>query len=116
MRSLLLDVSSWDLITDANNNLAICENPYALAQDAACAIRLFRGELYYNTVAGVPYFQTILGLFPSIEYMKATFEAAARTVPGVVAAKCFIQSIADRKVTGQVQVTDKAGNITAASF
>lgn len=116
MKTLLLDTDLWDLVLDASGNIAVADVPYALAQDAASAIRLFRGELWYDTEPGVPYFDQILGQFPPIALMKAEFEAAAMTVPGVVAARCYITSTDGRLVTGQVQVTDRDGAITAAGF
>lgn len=116
MRSLLLDVSSWDLVVDAAGNIAVCEDPYAIAQDAACAIRLFQGELWYATNLGIPYWTTILGQFPSIPYLKSQFVAAALTVPGAVAAVCFISSIEGRKVSGEVQITTTSGQTARATF
>lgn len=116
MASLLLDVDTWDLCADASGNIAVASAPYSLAQDAACAIRLFKGELWYDTSQGVPYFGQILGKTPPIAAMKAAFVAAALTVPGVVSAVCYISSVVGRTVTGQVQVTDVDGNVTAASF
>ena len=115
MKTLLVDRTSWDLVLDVSGNIAAAENPYSLAQDAASAIKLYYGELWYNTTKGVPYKQ-ILGQSPNISYLKSKFVAAALTVPDVVAAVCFITSVAGRKVTGQVQVTDKSGVITAAAF
>lgn len=117
MKTLLLDTVAWDLITDAVGNIAAATDPYSLAQDAASAIRLFQGELYYDTDQGVPYWTSILGASPPpISLMRTKFTAAALTVPGVVSAKCFITAVIDRRVTGQVQVTDKNGNTTAAAF
>jgi hypothetical protein len=116
MKTLLLTTDAWDLTDDASGNIAVAEEPYALAQDAASAIRLFQGELYYDTTQGIPYFQQILGQAPALSLMKAYFNRAALTVPGVVSAQSFIQSWTDRKLTGQVQVTDAAGNTTAAGF
>lgn len=116
MRTLLLDTVRWDIILDASRNIAVADEPYALAQDAASAIRLFRGEQWYQSDTGVPYFQQILGQAPPIQLMKKAFEAAALTVPGVVSAVCYITSIEGREVRGQVQVTDAAGVITAAGF
>ncbi|MDG4853802.1 MULTISPECIES: hypothetical protein [unclassified Mesorhizobium] len=116
MKTLLLDADTWDLVADASGNIAVADEPYALAQDAASAIRLFAGELYYDTTQGIPYFDQILGKAPPVSLMKAYFNRAALTVPGVVSAQTFIQSWTDRAVTGQVQVTDEAGNITAAGF
>jgi hypothetical protein len=116
MQTLLLDTVSWDFVLDARGNIAVASEPYSLAQDAASAIRTFQGECFYNTTIGVPYDQSILGKTPSFAFMKAQFVKAALTVPGVVSAKCFISSITDRLVTGQVQVRDTAGNVTAANF
>lgn len=116
MNTLLLDRTTWDLCLDAYGNIAMAAPPYALAQDAASAIRTFQGEVYYDTTLGIPYFDQILGQFPSLQLMKAQFVAAAMTVPGVVSAVCYIDSIAGRTVTGQVQVTDSTGTVSAASF
>lgn len=122
MKTLLLDVSAWDLVLDVGGNIAVATEPYALAQDAASAIRTFSdagpggvGECWYNTTLGVPY-KTMLGKRPNIQLIKAKDEAAAKTVPGVVSAKCFITSISGRRVSGQVQVTDENGDVTAAAF
>lgn len=114
--TLLLDTQSWDLVLDAAGNIAVASAPYALAQDAASAIKLFQGELWYDTSQGIPYFSTTLGMLPPVSLLKQQFVAAALTVPGVVSAQCFISSLIGRKVSGQVQVTDSAGNITAAAF
>ena len=116
MKTLLLDVDAWDLTVDASGNIAVADEPYALAQDAASAIRLFVGELYFDTTQGIPYFEQILGQAPAVSLMKAYFNRAALTVPGVVKAQTFILSFTDRIVTGQVQVMDAAGNVTAAGF
>lgn len=114
--TLLLDRTSWDLVIDASANIAVASDPYALAQDAASAIRLFQGELYYDTTKGVPYWQSILGQLPPISLMKSKFVAAALTVPGVARARCFITSISGREVRGQVQITDKTGIIQGVAF
>lgn len=117
MKSMLLDVDRWDLVLDIAGNIAVATVPYSLAQDAACAIKLFQGELFYNTLAGVPYWASIFGKSPPpIALMKAEFVRAALTVPGVVRAQCFISGVTERGISGQIQVTDTAGNITAAGF
>jgi hypothetical protein len=116
MKTLLLDAGTWDLVKDVSGNIALASEPYSLAQDAASAIKLFARELWYDTSKGVPYFEQLLGKAPNIALMKAKFSDAAKTVPGVVSAKVFISSIANRAVSGQVQVTDANGNITAATF
>lgn len=116
MRTLLLDTDTWDLVLDANGNIAVADEPYALAQDAASAIKLFQGELWYDTTQGVPYWAMILARFPPLPLVKAKIVAAALTVPGVVSAVCFVSSFKNRKLTGQVQITDSSGQTQAAGF
>lgn len=116
MKTLLLDTVLWDLVIDLKGDIAVASNPYALAQDAASAGLLHKtdgvGELYYDTVPGVPYDQ-ILGKSPSLALFKAYFEAAALTVPGVASAKCIIAGVQQRTVTGQIQVTSDTGETAA---
>lgn len=116
MNTLLLTTDVWDLCLDAGGNIAMASNPYAIAQDAASAIRLFAGEQFYNTDAGVPYFTDILGQAPPLPLMKAEFVAAALTVPETVDAVCYVAGLAGRQLTGQVQVTDTSGAVSAAGF
>lgn len=114
--TLLLDVLGWDLTLDTAGNMAIASKPYSIAQDAASALRLFLGELYFDTTQGVPYFASILGQTPPIELMRALFQKAALTVPGVISAKCFFSGVVDRRLTGQIQVTDTDRVTAAAGF
>lgn len=116
MRTLLLDPTAWDLVLDASNNIAVASNPYSLAQDAASEIRVFQGEEYYNTAAGLPYWQEILGHLPPLSLMKAQFVQAAELTPEVIAAQAFISSFTNREVKGQVQILDDSGKVIAASF
>jgi hypothetical protein len=116
MNTLLLDRSTWDLCLDSSGNIAMATDPYAIAQDVASAIKLFLGELWYDTTKGVPYWGQILGELPPVALMKAKFVAAALTVPEVVAATCYIQSIKGRVVTGQVQCTTTSGVVFTVGF
>jgi hypothetical protein len=90
--------------------------PYALAQDVASAIRLFLRELWYNTIAGIPYFQDVLGQLPPVSLLMGYIENAALTVPGVVTAQCIITSFTDRTVAGQVQFIDENGETNSVQF
>lgn len=116
MNTLLLDRSAWDLCVDAYGNIAVASNPYSLAQDAASAIRLFRGELWYDTTKGVPYFENILGKRASVPFMKAKFITAALSVPETKTARCFLNAIVGRYLTGQVQLTSTDDQTAVASF
>lgn len=115
LQTILLDTILWDAVLDVNGNIAIASAPYAVAQDAASAIRTFQSEVYYDTTVGVDYAQ-ILDETPPIELVKESLVTAALTVPDAAAAQCFISSTTGRTLSGQVQVTDVAGGLAAANF
>lgn len=121
MKTILLDVSTWDYTVDAAGNWALASEPYALAQDVSSACRLIQGELWYDTTQGIPYLNlngspdnnsNVLGQSPSIAVVQEYLVRAALTVPGVVSATVVIESVdaATRRVVGQVQFTDTSGN------
>lgn len=116
MKTLLLDLTSWDLLTNAAGNIAVAEAPYQLAQDVASALRTFLGEVWYNTALGIPYFQQILGHTPPVTMFQELLIQAAKTVPGVVAAECTIQAFEDRRVSGQVTFTTENGQTGTVSL
>ena len=116
MKTLLLDRSAWDLVLDTGGNIAVASDPYSLAQDASSAIRLFLGELWYNTTKGVPYWADILGKFPPLSLMKALFVDAAETVPGVASAVVYVASFVDRQFAGQVQIISTSGATSISEF
>ena len=108
--TLLLNPLTWDLTVDNVGNIATVAPPYAVAQDVASACRLFRGELWYDTTKGVPYFETILGKKPPPGLIKSAIEAAARTVPGVVTASLQLTHRGMDRVQGGVLLfTDETG-------
>jgi hypothetical protein len=116
--TLLLDAVLWDLVLDANGNIAVADEPYSLAQDAASAIKTFLGECYWDTTVGVPYLQRIFGKSPPLNYIKTQMVSAAETVPGVLSAQVFIISLTNRVLKAQVQVTPEAPGlgVQAATF
>lgn len=114
--TLLLDRDTWDFVVDASSNIAVASEPYSQAQDAASMIRTFSGEVYFDTTLGIPYFTQILGYAPPVALMKAYFNDAALSVPGVEKSQCFITEWKDRKVSGQVQIRNTNGATSAAGF
>ncbi len=111
--TLLLDQNVWDLVIDASGNIAMASAPYAIAQDVASAVRLFLGELWYDTTQGIPYWTKILGKLPPASLMIALINDAALKVPDVVSCETLIGSFTARGVTGQIRFVD-ANNITTA--
>lgn len=129
MQTLLLDVSAWDLVVDTKGDIAVASDPYSLAQDSASMIKLFAGELYYDTTLGVPYFNGILGSLPPITLIKQQLIAqvlqrlnsagtVVRGVPEVVTAAVFLTALTNRELHGQVQVSSSTGGapIAVANF
>ena len=116
MNTLLLSTDLWDLVLDANGNLASATDPYSVVQDVASAARTFLGEVWYDTTIGVPYFQQILGKLPPLAFIKAQLVTAALTVPGCTNPVVFFNGLSGRTLTGQIQFTDSNGTTQAASF
>lgn len=109
MRTMLLDVLRWDVILDAEGNIAIATDPYSVAQDVASSCRTFLAECYYDTTLGVPYLGQILGEEPSTAFVKAQLEAASAKVPGCSNPKAFITGLSGRQLSGQIQFQDSNG-------
>lgn len=112
MITLLLDLTNWDLVLDASGNVAVASLPYAAAQDVASAQRTFEGEVWYNSLLGIPYFTDILGQNPPISLFQAYMIQAALTVPDVKprpAPQCTIESFDNRTVVATTTFTDVNG-------
>lgn len=114
--TVLLDRSEWDLVLDSFGNIALAAPPYALAQDVASAVRLFFGELWYDTAKGVPYFEDVLAHLPPVSLLVGYMEKAALTVPGVVSARVVLSGFDSREVTGEIQFIDENGNLNRANL
>lgn len=116
MNTLLLDQAEWDLVLTIEGNIAVASAPYAVAQDVASAVRVFLGELWYDTRLGIPYFGKVLGARPNLQFLKSQIEAAALKVPTVVQARCLFATLTDRNLTGQIQIIDATGAKNNVSF
>lgn len=116
LATLLLDPTSWDLTVDTNGNSALAPQPYALAQDAASAIKTFLGECWWDTTVGVPWLQQVFGKPLNLALLKQQLVNAALTVPGVASAVVYISSFSNRSLTGQVQVFSSTGQASVANF
>lgn len=116
MSTLLLDTDTWDLVVDAAGNIAVASAPYAVAQDVASAVKLFAGELWYDTGKGVPYFDQVLGQLPPPSLLRQLLANAATTVPTVVTASVYLDALQNRKVTGQIQFTTDDGSTGSVGF
>lgn len=114
--TVLLDQTAWDLILDANGNIALAQPPYALAQDVASEIKTFLGEVWYDTTIGIPYWTQILGKLPPASLLIEMINQAARRRYGVVSVQTVITGFNERAVTGHVQFVDVNHESTTVSF
>lgn len=117
MDTLLLDRSTWDLLLDASGNIALASSTYAISQDVASAVRVFKGECYYDTAQGMPYFQNILGRGQSLTLMQADAENVALTVPEVASARCIVGALTyNRQASGAILFTTSSGVTNSVGF
>ena len=105
MNTLALDNSTWDLTIDAAGNIGMKTGIEAILQDVASSVRLFLGELWYDTSQGVPYFGQVLGHLPPSQLLQAQLVAAGSTVPGVTGIVCTFKSFTARTLAGTLTVT-----------
>ena len=108
--------SPWDLMVDGNNNIAVVSGPYALAQDVASAIQTFQGEVYYDTTQGLPYLSDVMGQPYAPSILQPALNAAAPSVPGVLAAKTNISTFVNRRASGVIDITDATGEALGIHF
>lgn len=86
MITIALD-DSWDMQLDASGNFVVLEGNAAIVQSVANAVKLFRGEPWFDTQSGRPWLADTLGHRPPDQVVISHLEAAALTVPGVAAAR-----------------------------
>lgn len=105
--TLFLRPDTWDLTLDSGGNIAVATDVYQQAQDIASACRTFVGDLYYDTGAGIPYLEEIVGAsgFPLSLY-KMHLEDAALSIEGVESAQALLRTEDNRNVTGAIVFTN----------
>ena len=114
--TLLLDRAAWDLVLDANGDIAMARPEYAVAQDVASALKLFRNELWYGRERGIPYWQDVLGKMPPAPVVIRHWEHAALTVPGTHRARARVTQFQGREVRGEVRVIDAVNRDHVVEF
>ena len=107
--TLLLDQTAWDCVLDASGNIAMAQPPYAVAQDVASALKTFKGEQWFDTTIGIPYFEEILGHLPPAPLVASLLESEALTVSGVVKAQLTLTDLTNREASAQLLFIDEQG-------
>lgn len=119
MNTLYLTTDNWDLAVDANHNIALATDEYALAQDVASECKLFLGEFRYDTTKGVPYEDVFRSSKFNRVFYESQLEKAALNVPEVAKSRSnvrFEEKIIDEKeskkivsIGGSVKITTDDG-------
>lgn len=53
--------NNWDIFVNQNGDIATVDDTYAIAQNAANAVRLFTNDTYFDTQRGIPHYDIELG-------------------------------------------------------
>lgn len=115
--TLYLTPDNWDITLDSSGRLQTSATAYAIAQNVANAVRLFTGEAFFAMDEGIPHFEIELGFTrPALSVLRARIREAALNVEGVLDAAVKLDSVRDRKLTGEILLTvadeDKSSKIT----
>ena len=117
MRTLTLDLDTWDIGVNSAGQIALSNGPYAIAQDVANACRLFTNDAYYDPRRGVPHFSIELGRIPNPSMLREKIRQAALSVEGVVDAKIEQLTLNDDRVlTGDIRLTLVTGETANVAF
>lgn len=110
MRSFELS-ENLDLKLDGYGNIAIFDDRESLAQDAACAIRTFFGEVKYYSYFGIKYQQQLMGRNISLVELQHLIENEITKQSNVTDVVCILSKMpSPREVGGVVFVTDSNKN------
>ena len=108
MKSLKL-TNRWDIALTPGGNLATVDGTDRIEQDVSTYERVFQGEQWYNTAAGVPYLNRELASLPPVELVRERARRRALEVPGVTDASIELTALEQRVLTGRIMVTTSDG-------
>lgn len=106
-RTLYLN-DNWDIFSDASGQIALVSGAYAIAQNAANAVRLFKNDAYLAQTRGIPHFEIELGKAPAIAapILRTRIRETVLNVNGVTGAEVDLTfDESGRVMGGEVQAT-----------
>lgn len=98
----------WDIFSDASGQIALVSGAYAIAQNAANAVRLFKNDAYLAQTRGIPHFEIELGKAPVIAapILRTRIRETVLNVNGVTGAEVDLTfDESGRVMGGEVQAT-----------
>ncbi|CAI3953226.1 unnamed protein product [Commensalibacter communis] len=105
----LLLTEDWDLMADVNGNIAVCVEPYSIAQQVANEIKLFEGEGWYDQSQGTPYFAQILGVNSNLGLIRNLLLARVNRVDQVMHSDIDMYVDNQRVLHGNIFITSTSG-------
>lgn len=106
-RTLYLN-DKWDIFSDASGQIALVSGAYAIAQNAANAVKLFKNDAYLAQTRGIPHFEIELGKAPAIAapILRTRIRETVLNVNGVTGAEVDLTfDESGRVMGGEVQAT-----------
>ena len=117
MKTLPLDVKSWDVVLAANGNWeAKGDEAFFTSQTAANECLLFTKDAYLFPEEGIPYFRDILGQDPPRSLVVEHLKRAILSVPLVVKTEILEYTLADRTIHGYAIIWTENGGKYNVSF
>lgn len=98
----------WDIFSDASGQIALVSGAYAIAQNAANAVRLFKNDAYLAQTRGIPHFEIELGKAPAIAapILRTRIRETVMNVKGITGAEVDLTfDESGRVMGGEVQAT-----------
>lgn len=98
----------WDIFSEASGQIALVSGAYAIAQNAANAVRLFKNDAYLAQTRGIPHFEIELGKAPAIAapILRTRIRETVLNVNGVTGAEVDLTfDESGRVMGGEVQAT-----------
>lgn len=98
----------WDIFSDASGQIELVSGAYAIAQNAANAVRLFKNDAYLAQTRGIPHFEIELGKAPAIAapILRTRIRETVLNVNGVTGAEVDLTfDESGRVMGGEVQAT-----------
>ena len=108
MNSLALS-DKWDLSLTVGGNIAVVSGSARVAQDVASYERVFLGEGWYDTQAGIPYLLRELAALPPAELVIERARRRGLQVPGAAGIDVKLIEFDHRVLRGEIFVTTDSG-------
>lgn len=105
MKTLRLNNETWDIGVDGYGNIGVVESNQRLAQDVASSVRVWKGELPFNTDRGINYGNPD-ELMPTLNY---DINNQARYIEGVQDSYVVFDKLTDRKLDVTIYLTNESG-------